>query len=262
MKDSKIPNIKAIAVDIDGTITDGDRKICISAIEAIRAAEDLGIPTVIVTGNIFFYAYATATLIGSTGGIVAENGGIISEVDKEGIEKIKVLGDFNKAQKAFDFLNSKLKEEFNKKRSNFNSGVGNSDKNEDNYKLKKVDDSNSRLSEIALYRTIDEKILKDLLLDEDFGVEVYDTQFALHITDMNVNKGSSLEIVAKKHGFDLSETLAMGDSENDIEFLNACGFKVAVANADEGLKKVADYICENKYGDGVKEAIEKFVLNR
>lgn len=261
MKNLKIPNIKAIAVDIDGTITDKDRKICISAIEAIRAAENFGIPTVIVTGNIFFYAYATATLIGSTGGLVAENGGIISEVNNDGIEKIKVLGDFNKVQKAFHFLNSKLKEEFNKKQFNFNSNV-NDFNNENNYKLKKVDDSNSRLSEIALYRTIDEKILKGLLSDEDFGVEVYDTQFALHITDINVNKGSSLEIVAKKHGFDLNEILVMGDSENDIEFLNACGFKVAVANADESLKEIADYICENKYGDGVKEAIEKFVLNR
>lgn len=79
--------IKAIAVDIDGTITDSDRRICISAIEAIRAAEKIGIPTIIVTGNIFFYATATATLIGTTGGIVAENGGVISEIDSEGIEK-------------------------------------------------------------------------------------------------------------------------------------------------------------------------------
>lgn len=47
--------IKAIAVDVDGTITDKDRKICISAIEAIRSAEELKIPTIIVTGNIFFH---------------------------------------------------------------------------------------------------------------------------------------------------------------------------------------------------------------
>jgi len=240
--------IKAIAVDIDGTITDKDRKICISAIESIRYAEKIGIPTIIVTGNIFFYAYATATLIGATGGIVAENGGVISELDDEGIEKIKVLGDFQKAQKTFDYLNIKLAE--------------NNDKNTENV-LKKVDDSESRLSEIALYRTIDESVIKRLLNEskEEFGVEVYDTQFALHITDKNINKGSSLDIVAKKHGFVLDEILAIGDSENDIEFLSVCGFKVAVANADKNLKKIADYVCKNKYGDGVKEAIEKFILN-
>ena len=47
--------IEAIAVDIDGTITDDTRKICISAIEALRKAEKAGIPTVIVTGNVVNY---------------------------------------------------------------------------------------------------------------------------------------------------------------------------------------------------------------
>ena len=238
--------IKVIAVDVDGTITDKDRKICISAIEAIRSAEELGIPTIIVTGNIFFYAYATAILIGATGGIVAENGGVISEPDEEGVEKIKVLGDFKKTQKAFDYLKSVLT-------NNNNNNNGN--------QIQMVDDSDSRLSEIAIYRTIDEKVLKNLLKEskEDFDVEVYDTQFAIHITDKNINKGTSLGIVAKKHGFNVDEILAIGDSENDIEFLKVCGLKIAVANADENLKKIADYVCENKYGDGVKEAIEKFI---
>ena len=244
----KTPKIKAIAVDIDGTITDKDRKVSINAIEAIRTGESMGIPTIIVTGNIFFYAYATATLIGTSSGIVAENGGVISELDDEGIEKIKVLGNFSKVQKAFDYINSEI---IKRKTDN---GEG----------LKKVDDSDSRLSEIAMYRTIDERIIKNILKEskENFCVEVYDTQFALHITDENVNKGTSLKIVAQKHGFDLNEILAIGDSENDIEFLSVCGFKVAVANADNCLKEIADYVCENKYGDGAKEAIEKFVINQ
>ena len=69
--------IEAIAVDIDGTITDDERKICISAIEALRKAEEAGLPTIIVTGNVVNYAYATEVLIGCSGGLVAENGGIV-----------------------------------------------------------------------------------------------------------------------------------------------------------------------------------------
>ena len=49
-------NIDAIAVDIDGTITDNKRRLCYSAMEAIRKAEDAGVPTIIVTGNIVTYA--------------------------------------------------------------------------------------------------------------------------------------------------------------------------------------------------------------
>ena len=54
--------IDAVAVDIDGTITDDKRQICISAIKALRALEDKGIPTIIVTGNVADFAYATAVL--------------------------------------------------------------------------------------------------------------------------------------------------------------------------------------------------------
>lgn len=96
----------------------------------------MGIPTLIVTGNIFFHAYATTTLIGSTGGIVAENGGIISETDEEDIEKIKVLDDFKKVQQAFNFLNSKLEDEFIKEKSNIGE-VNKKDLNINDYKLKK-----------------------------------------------------------------------------------------------------------------------------
>ena len=63
--------IEAIAVDIDGTITDEKRQICISAIKALRKAESKGIPTIIVTGNVVNYAYATEVLIGCSGGLVA-----------------------------------------------------------------------------------------------------------------------------------------------------------------------------------------------
>ena len=232
--------IKAIAVDIDGTITNHDRKICISAIESIRAAEAINVPTIIVTGNIFFYAYATSVLIGTSGGFVAENGGVISEIH-DGIQKMKVLGDIEKVENAYSYLKSKINTKYNAE-----------------YDLNKVDDTDSRLSEIAIYRTLDVNIIKEEL--KNFDVEVYDTQFALHITDKQVNKGSSLEIIAKKQGFQMNEIMAIGDSENDIEFLANAGIKVAVANADSNLKDIADYVTVNKYGDGVREAIGKFVL--
>lgn len=235
--------IKAIAVDIDGTLTDKSRKICVSAIESIRKVEDKGIPVIIVTGNVFFYAYATAVLVGCSGGIVAENGGVISHKKEDShneandSQKLEVLGDINKAKKAYKHLKSNLEEE---------------------YDFEIVDDSDSRLSELAFYRTIDEKIVKEKL--KDFDVEVYDTQFAIHLTDPNVNKGSSLEIVAKNIKIKPEEILAIGDSENDLEFLKVAGYKVAVANADESMKEIADYITKKPYGDGVAEIINKFFL--
>ncbi len=228
-----MPSINAIAVDIDGTITDHTRKVCISAIEAIRKAEDAGIPVVIVTGNILCFTRAVSVFLGTTGGLVSENGGVILSQGQ-----MKVLGDIKKAEKAYDYLKTQPPTRD---------------------KVQRVQFSDMRVSEIALFRTISEDIIKNVLKDHD--VEIYDTNFALHLTDPLVNKGTSLELVSAEMGIKPKNIMAVGDSENDIEFLKVVGHKVAVANADPELKSVADYVTINRFGDGVSEAINRFVLD-
>jgi phosphoglycolate phosphatase (TIGR01487 family) len=222
--------MKAVAVDIDGTITDKNRKICVNAINAIRKAEVSGYPIILVTGNILCAAKMVAIMVGTSGGIVGENGGVIQTRKKN-----QIIGNIEKCKPAYEFLKSK-------------------------HEVEKVEFSDLRMSEIAIRRTIDVNIVKKTV--KDFDVEVYDTKFALHLTDPNVNKGKSLEIVAKDMGITLDEIMAVGDSENDLEFLEVAGFKVAVANADEELKENTDYVTRKPYGDGTAEAIEKFILNK
>ena len=223
--------IEAIAVDVDGTITDGKRRVCHSALDALRKAEDAGIPVIIATGNISHFTYAVATLVGTTGGMVCENGGVIYK-DGYNDNRVIVLGDISKAQKAYDFLLERFG---------------------DDIPFKIVEDS-----EICFYKNMDSEPLKELL--KDFDVEVYDSGFALHLTDPEVDKGTGLVELAKLLDYNIDNMMCIGDSENDIDFLRSAGFKVAVANACDELKEMADYVCENKYGDGVAEAIEKFVF--
>jgi phosphoglycolate phosphatase (TIGR01487 family) len=220
--------IKALALDVDGTITDKRRRGCISAIETIHKVEDMGIPVIIVTGNIICFTKALSTFLATSGGLVAENGGVIQSNDV-----VTVLGNFEKCQNAYNHLKS----EFN---------------------VEKVQNSALRVSEIAITRKIPVDIVKKTL--RDFDVEVYDSKFAIHITDPSVNKGSSLIKVASNIGVKPEEILAIGDSENDIQFLSVAGIKVAVSNADEDLKNIADYISKKPHGDGVKEAAEKYIF--
>ncbi|QHN07923.1 phosphoglycolate phosphatase [Methanothermobacter sp. THM-2] len=218
--------MRAIAVDIDGTITDSSRKLCISALRALRGAERKGLTVIIVTGNVLCFAMATSVLIGTSGGVVAENGGVIySDGD------IRVLGDIEKAETAYNHLR-------------------------EIHPVRKVQFSDLRLSEVAITREIPVQAIREAL--EGFDVEVYDTGFAVHLTDPQVNKGSSLKLVAESMGIEMSDIMAIGDSENDIEFLERAGFSVAVANAAPELREMADYVTAGKYGDGVREAIHKF----
>ena len=82
----------------------------------------------------------------------------------------------------------------------------------------------------------------------------------MHLTDPEVNKGSSLIKLLRTKGIHSKEVLAVGDSENDLDFLKMVGVKVAVSNANPELKAIADYVTEKPFGNGVKEALERFVL--
>jgi phosphoglycolate phosphatase (TIGR01487 family) len=217
-----------LALDVDGTITDQKRRLCPGALKAIRKVEDRGIPVIIVTGNILCATKTISILLGTTGGLVAENGGVI---EYEG--EISILGNLEKCEKAFQHLRNL-------------------------YDVRKVEYSSARVSEIALERNLPAKKVKEAL--KNWDVEVYDTKFALHLTDPEVNKGLSLLNIAKKMRVKPEEIMAIGDSENDLELLERAGWKVAVANSDQELKNKADYVTKRYYGDGVKEAIGRFLL--
>ncbi|RLE51873.1 MAG: phosphoglycolate phosphatase, partial [Candidatus Methanomethylicota archaeon] len=51
----------------------------------------------------------------------------------------------------------------------------------------------------------------------------------------------------------------IGDGENDLSLFKVAGFKVAVANAVEQLKKQADYVCSLPDGEGIAEFVRKFI---
>lgn len=232
--------IEAIAVDIDGTITDDKRQICISAIEALRKAEKAEIPTTIVTGNVVNYAYATEVLIGCSGGLVAENGGVVfKEGENDNAVETMVERDF--VTSAEKHLREKLGDKFDRNASH---------------------DNMYRLTETVFYKTIDRKELEDALKDFKYKeqLEIYDSGFALHITDKRVNKGTSLKYLYERNGINMENVMAIGDSENDEDFLKEAGYKIAVGNAEDKLKKISTYTCKKKFGDGVAEAIEKFAL--
>ena len=65
---------KAIAVDIDGTITDYNKKLHLEAINALRRIEEAGIPIILATGNVRAITYGLSRFIGATGPMVCENG--------------------------------------------------------------------------------------------------------------------------------------------------------------------------------------------
>jgi len=83
----------------------------------------------------------------------------------------------------------------------------------------------------------------------------------VEVIDVDVDKGRALANVAKYYGVDLAQTMAIGDSWNDVPLLTSAGFGVAMGTAPPELTAKADAIVAGVEDDGVAEAIERFILS-
>lgn len=83
----------------------------------------------------------------------------------------------------------------------------------------------------------------------------------VEVIDASVDKGRALATVAQYYGVELGETMAVGDSWNDVPLLSSAGFGVAMGTAPPELTAKADAIVAGVEDDGVAEAIERFILS-
>ena len=71
-----------------------------------------------------------------------------------------------------------------------------------------------------------------------------------------------MELLANELGIRLEQVCVFGDYYNEISMFNKAGLSIAMGNAVEELKGVADYITDDNDSEGVSKAIEKILLMR
>lgn len=81
----------------------------------------------------------------------------------------------------------------------------------------------------------------------------------LDIAHKDVNKGHGLIRLAELLHIPLEEVCAMGDYENDIPMLEACGYPVAMGNGCEAIKAKAAFVTKTNEEGGVAWAMEHFL---
>ena len=91
--------------------------------------------------------------------------------------------------------------------------------------------------------------------------DVFSKPEMLEFSHMKSNKGDAVRFMADFYKVPLSSTIAVGDEENDCPMIEAAGVGVAMSNASEVAKKVANYVtvADNNHG-GIAEVIQKFVF--
>ena len=82
----------------------------------------------------------------------------------------------------------------------------------------------------------------------------------INVLAPEVSKGKALEALASYLGVSLDEVIAIGDGPNDISLLASAGLGIAMGNATDELKAVADHITLDIDHSGLAAAINKFLL--
>ena len=265
---------KVLALDIDGTLTNSEKKITERTKRAVDAAAERGVKIVIASGRpvqgIGEFA-RELRLKENDGYILSFNGGrLISCKTGEIIHDMKLpleyLPEIYALSKEYgvnlmsyegdDLITETPDDEFLAIEARIN-GLG----------IKKVDN---------LVEHIDFPINKCLMLGEGNylaevekkvhaalcdRMDVYRSEpYFLEILPKGVDKAKALEKLLNMLGSSREELMACGDGFNDLTMIRYAGLGVAMANARDEVKESADYVTCSNDEDGVAAAIEHLIL--
>ena len=77
----------------------------------------------------------------------------------------------------------------------------------------------------------------------------------------SAHKGNALKRFAERLGFSLANCMAFGDGMNDFTMVEQAGLGVAMANAEPEVKRVAKYVTLSNDEDGVAKGIDKWIFS-
>lgn len=99
----------------------------------------------------------------------------------------------------------------------------------------------------------------DEILEGDTYVSVADGVL-FQIMSKQATKWNGISLMLETLGISAEEAVYFGDDNDDVEAIKKCGLGVAVANAIESVKEVADVIIKSNDEDGVAEFLKEKVI--
>ncbi|PCS01402.1 Cof-type HAD-IIB family hydrolase [Lactococcus fujiensis] len=82
--------------------------------------------------------------------------------------------------------------------------------------------------------------------------------YSVDLIPRGVGKLAGIQKLGQVYDFDLSQVICFGDSENDMEMLKGAGTGVAMGNAQQNVKAIADHVTDNNNSDGIAKALDYY----
>jgi len=254
---------KLILMDLDGTIIDHSiNDVRESTKIAIKRLKDAGHIVAIATGrppSLFYGIDKTLnidTFVAANGRYVEHQGQALYEdyIDPVIIEQFVDDMSSKKIDVAFESLsiyamhekNSELVDKFNEHFHLENPKV-----------IPNFHKNNNILQMVMFDRTQNLNDLNEKYPSLDFNIA---SPYGVDINAKGGMKEIGLKVLAQHLGFDMKDTIAIGDGFNDVSLIQSAGFGIAMGNGCEPLKKAADFVTDNCEDDGLFNAFKKVNL--
>lgn len=268
-------DIQLIAVDLDGTLLNESNEMTERVEKALKAAMEKGVKVVIATGKTYTSAIGLIDRLGlQTSGIFAQGLSIHKADGTVSYQKtlapdvarqvITFAEDRGFALIAYSGGTKILVRGEHPRAADLAKRYG-EPAPEVVGPLQNILD-NTPINKLIAVKTGEPKRVKALRWQLDRQLDGKARLVQAMIPDMleilppHSSKGSALKSLLKEMGITAEKVLAIGDGENDIEMIELAGIGVAMGNADEKLKAVADHVVASNEADGVAEAVERFVI--
>lgn len=250
---------KAVFLDVDGTlISFNTHRVPDSAIQALNEVHNAGVKIIIATGRIQTDLKELEAI--PYDGIVALNGAKCLLRDGTVISEHPILiDDFHTVKHLASKYDFPLAVEVEKgilvdKVTQTVIDLSNLT----NHSIPPVVDLEkefieSRCCQVCIYcgEDVEKEIMAQL---PNLCVSRWNPYFA-DVNVAGINKATGLAEFAKHYGFDVSETAAIGDGGNDIPMLRVAGIGIAMGNAKDEVKAVADYVTTTVDEHGIRQAL-------
>ncbi|MBQ6165440.1 MAG: HAD family phosphatase [Clostridia bacterium] len=271
--------IKLIALDLDGTLLDPDKKLSEENAAALERAAEEGIEIVPATGRFYrgmpqiirelpYVRYVITINGAAVFDVVRQETVCGSEIPRE--RAVEVMERFDGMPVIYDCYQDgwgRMTQAFYDRAEEFAANL---------HSLDMIRNLRTPVPELKAYlkgrASGVQKIqifFKDMqlraqmlkTLPEEFPDLVVTTSIVNNIefNSREATKGVALKKLAARLGIPIEETMAFGDDLNDIPMLEAAGIGVAMGNAGEEVKRAADYVTDGCDHSGVAHAMNHFL---
>lgn len=273
-------NYKIVFIDIDGTLVNDEKQIPKENIETIKKLKTKGIEVVLASGRPYHSIEKYSNSVGAMPYIIASNGGVVVNYKENkllynaNIDKLLALEilKFIKANNLFTaitlsgnlILESEMYSLTKENRDELivvNSIEEYLESTEESIIKFSIISDNKENLQIAREKLINKFNITVTNVDTFVIANKYrkygKNPYVMDLMKEYVNKGEAIKRLCKYLNINTQEAIIFGDGLNDIEMFELDAYKVAMENAKDKIKEMADFITISNNKAGVAYKLNK-----